>query len=318
MDTDRPPPSHRAQRKRNRHPWYYKLFNRILSGLVLRPKTRRDVVEILRDAQQRQVLDYEAQSMLEGVLTVSDTRVREIMIPRAQMDVVERDSDTDALLQTLVQTGHSRFPVIGDSKDEVLGVLLAKDVLNHVVSYGKEKLDVREVSRAAVFVPESKRLNTLLWEFRASRNHIAIVVDEYGGVSGLVTIEDVIEQIVGEIDDEYDIDSSPNIVKHYGDRYSIKALTPLSEFNDCFETEFVAENVDTIGGFIMQRFSYVPRRGEKLVLNGNLRCKVLKADARRIHQLEFKIVESQQELDLSEPEFDDADIDDDAETGRAA
>ncbi len=248
------------------------------------PGDRAELIEILRDAARRAVLGADALAMIEGVLGVADLQVRDIMVPRSQMVVLERDSAPGQLLPVLIESGHSRFPVIGDDRDQVVGILLAKDVLRYFSEGATGAFDIREVLRPAAFVPESKRLNVLLKEFRVSRNHMAIVVDEYGGVSGLVTIEDVIEEIVGEIADEYDIDEDQTIRREGDRQFVVLALTRIQEFNDYFSTRFSEEEYDTIGGLVMQQFGRLPRRGESVTMEG-LEFKVLRADRRRIDQL---------------------------------
>jgi len=229
------------------------------------------------------LLDADALSMIEGVLSVSETTVRDIMIPRAQMDCVSIDDEPPDFLPLILETKHSRFPVIGESKDDVIGILLAKDLLRYYA--GKEGFNVREMLRPAVFVPEAKRLNVLLREFRASRNHMAIVLDEYGGVAGLVTIEDVLEQIVGDIEDEYDFDeASDNILPEPGGRYRVKALTQIADFNAAFGTRFSDETADTVGGLVIAHLGRLPKRGESVNIEG-LRFQVLRADSRRVYTL---------------------------------
>jgi len=248
------------------------------------PRDRAELVEMLRTAARAGMIDADALSMIQGVLRVSDLQVRDIMVPRSQMVVLERDSPPEHLLPAVTESGHSRFPVIGDDRDQVVGILLAKDLLRYYVDGGVGSFDIREVLRPAAFVPESKRLNVLLKEFRASRNHMAIVVDEYGGVSGLVTIEDVIEEIVGEIADEYDIDEDQTIRREGERQFTVQALTRVQEFNDFFGSRFSDEEYDTIGGLVMQQFGRLPRRGEAVTMEG-LEFKVLRADRRRIDQL---------------------------------
>lgn len=260
-------------------------LERLSFALLGEPKDREQLVELLRDAQQRELLDPEALTMIEGVLQVAEIQVRDIMVPRAQMAVVERDAALEEILPVVIESAHSRFPVIGDNRDEVVGILLAKDLLAY---YGQDKarnFNVRDILRPAVFIPESKRLNVLLKEFRASRNHMAIVVDEYGGVAGLVTIEDVLEQIVGEIIDEHDIEEDAYIKRHNDNVFAVKALTPIEEFNQYFYANFSDEEFDTIGGLVMQRFGRLPRRGEVISID-RFRFKVLSADSRRIHLLQ--------------------------------
>jgi len=255
-----------------------------LSALLLRePEDREQLLALLRSAYQRNLLDADALSMIEGALTVSEMPVRDIMVPRAQMDVIDVNEPVDKFIPLVIDTAHSRFPVIDQNRDDVIGTLLAKDLLRHYA--GEEEFNVREMLRPAVFVPESKRLNVLLREFRASRNHMAIVVDEYGGVAGLVTIEDVLEQIVGDIEDEYDFDeASDNILPEPGGRYRVKALTQIADFNAAFGSKFPDEAADTIGGFLIKHLGRLPKRGESVVIEG-LRFQVLRADSRRVYTL---------------------------------
>jgi magnesium and cobalt transporter len=215
-------------------------------------------------------------------------QVRDIMIPRAQMAVVSREAAPDEILPFIIESGHSRFPVISDNRDEVIGILLAKDLLRHRFD-GGTVFDIKDVMRPAVFIPESKRLNVLLKEFRASRNHLAIVVDEYGGVAGMVTIEDVLEQIVGEIEDEHDIDEDTFIRKRNDSNYVLKALTPIEDFNEYFGSHFSDEEFDTIGGRVIQAFGHVPKRGESVTID-SYEFKVLRADNRRVHILGLRVI----------------------------
>src|SRR3990170_1308121 len=234
-----------------------------LSALMLRePEDRAQLLALLRSAYQRNLLDADALTMIEGALTVSEMPVRDIMIPRAQMDVIDIHQKVEDFIPQVISTAHSRFPVIDQNRDDVIGILLAKDLLRHYA--GEEEFSVREMLRPAVFVPESKRLNVLLREFRASRNHMAIVVDEYGGVAGLVTIEDVLEQIVGDIEDEYDFDEETMILPREGGEFVVKALTPLADFNARLGTELAHDDIDTIGGLVMTTMGHVPRRGERV------------------------------------------------------
>ena len=255
-----------------------------LSALILRePEDRAQLLALLRSAYQRNLLDADALTMIEGALTVSEMPVRDIMIPRAQMDVIDIHQRVEEFISQVISTAHSRFPVIDQNRDDVIGVLLAKDLLRHYA--GEEEFNVREMLRPAVFVPESKRLNVLLREFRASRNHMAMVVDEYGGVAGLVTIEDVLEQIVGEIEDEYDFDeASDNILPEPGGRYRVKALTQIADLNAAFGTHFSDQEHDTVAGLVIAHLGRVPRRGETLAIDG-LRFQVLRADSRRVYTL---------------------------------
>jgi magnesium and cobalt transporter len=248
------------------------------------PRDREDLGVVLREAGRRGLIDADALAMIEGVLAVDDLQVRDIMVPRSQMTVVERDARPEEILPQVVESGHSRFPVIGEDRDQVVGILLAKDLLRYFTEGGAESFDIREVLRPAVFVPESKRLDVLLKEFRQSRNHMAIVVDEYGGVAGLVTIEDVIEEIVGDIDDEYDVDDD-HTIRREGDRqFTVRALTRIADFNDYFGTAFADDEFDTVGGLVMHAFGQLPRRGESVTLDG-VEFRVLRADRRRIDTL---------------------------------
>jgi len=248
------------------------------------PRDRAELITLLRTVARRGVLGADALAMIEGVLGVADLQVRDIMVPRSQMVVLERASAPERLLPVIIESGHSRFPVIGDDRDQVAGILLAKDLLRYYAEGAPGGFDIREVLRPAAFVPESKRLNVLLKEFRVSRNHMAIVVDEYGGVSGLVTIEDVIEEIVGEIADEYDTEEDQTIRREGDRQFAVLALTRVQEFNDYFSTRFSEEEYDTIGGLVMHQFGRLPRRGESVTMEG-YDFKVLRADRRRIDQL---------------------------------
>ncbi|OFZ88016.1 MAG: magnesium/cobalt efflux protein [Betaproteobacteria bacterium RIFCSPLOWO2_12_FULL_62_58] len=256
-----------------------------LSALIMRePEDREQLIELLRSACERNLLDADALAMIEGVLQVFEMQARDIMVPRAQMDVIDISESPGQFIPMVIQTAHSRFPVIGENKDDVIGILLAKDLLRYYA--GEEEFNVREMLRPAVFIPESKPLNVLLKEFRKNRNHIAIVVDEYGGVAGLVTIEDVLEQIVGDIEDEYDFDDvEDNIIETKGGVYRVKALTEIADFNTRFNTGYGNEEFDTIGGLVLKRFGRVPKRGEQVSFD-NLTFKVLRADSRRLHLLE--------------------------------
>jgi len=249
-------------------------------------KDRDQLLEVLQDAQRNNVMDNDALGMIEGVLGVAEMQVREIMIPRSLMVVVERDAALADIMATVVESSHSRFPVVGENRDEVLGILLAKDLLPHFVNVESDRLNLRDILRPTVFIPESKRLNVLLKEFRASRNHMAIVVDEYGGVAGLVTIEDVLEQIVGDIEDEHDFDDDSHIFEHRSGEYTLKAITPIEEFNQYFASEFSDEEFDTIGGLLMHTFGHLPKRGETLDM-GSFHFHVLRASNRQIHLLQL-------------------------------
>ena len=257
------------------------------------PKDRDELIDMLKEAQKKRLFDTDALSMIEGVLLVSEMQVRDIMIPRAQMVVVQRDDDLEDILPVVADSTHSRFPVVGDSKDSVVGILLAKDLLPYFRELDhdeseKRAFNCRDIMRKVVFVPESKRLNMLLKEFRSGRNHMAMVRDEYGGVSGLVTIEDVLEQIVGEIVDEHDIDEEAFILKHSEHEYTLKALTPLEEFNDYFDAHWDDSQFDTLGGYLMKAFGHIPERDESITLD-QYEFKVLKADSRRIYLLHLNV-----------------------------
>jgi len=265
-------------------------LDKLGQALLKEPKDREQLTELLRNAQQRNLLDPDALSMIEGVLGVSEMQVRDIMIPRTQMVVVNFDVAPEEFLPVIVESAHSRFPVIGDNRDEVVGILLAKDLLTYFAARERENFNIRDILRPAVFIPESKRLNVLLREFRASRNHMAMVVDEYGGISGLITIEDVLEQIVGDIEDEHDIEEDTFIIKHSDTRYTAKALTPIEEFNEAFAAGFNDDEFDTIGGLLTQAFGRVPKRGEIKTID-RFKFKVLRADSRRILLLQVTLLE---------------------------
>ncbi len=268
------------------------LFDRLSQALLGQPATRADLIEMLRAAAGRDLLDRDSLDMMEGVLQVSEMKVRDIMVPRSQMDVVDTDSPPENYLPLVMESGHSRFPMVDGDKDRVVGILLAKDMLRYLFLDKKKRahFNVHDMLRPAVFVPESKRLNVLLREFRTSRNHMAIVVNEYGGVAGLVTIEDVLEQIVGEISDEYDIDDDVMIMPRDGGEYVAKALVTLADFNARLNSHLAHEEIETIGGLVMNRLGHVPRRGEKIDIEG-LRFEVLRADSRRVYLLKVTPVE---------------------------
>jgi magnesium and cobalt transporter len=279
MNKDRPPNGP------GRRPW----LARIRKALSRVPTDNEQLVELLRASHQNNLFDADLLGMLEGVLQVDDMQVRDIMIPRSQVVVLDRDASPLVLLRIVVESGHSRFPVIADSRDEVVGILLAKDLLLHAYQQTDGRFNVREILRPAIYVPESKRLNILLKEFRSSRNHMAIVVDEYGGVAGMVTIEDVLEQIVGEIEDEHDVEEEDTIRKHSEMHYTIKALTPVEDFNEYFGTHLSGEEFDTIGGLVVNGIGHLPKRGERVVFE-NLLFKILRADNRRVHMLQLTVL----------------------------
>jgi magnesium and cobalt transporter len=268
------------------------LLDRLSHALLGEPATRNDLIDVLRDSAKRDLLDRDSLDMIEGVLQVSEMKVRDIMVPRSQMDVVDKNSPPEGYLPMLIESGHSRFPMVDGDKDKVVGILLAKDLLRYLFLDKKKRaqFNVHDMLRPAVFVPESKRLNVLLREFRTSRNHMAIVVDEYGGVAGLVTIEDVLEQIVGEIADEYDIEDDVMIMPRDGGEYVVKALVTLTDFNTRLNSQLAHEEIDTVGGLVMSRLGHVPRRGEKIEID-SWRFEVLRADSRRVYLLKVTPVE---------------------------
>lgn len=262
-----------------------------LGALILRqPEDREQLVTLLHSAYERNLLDADALTMIEGVMHVSEMQVRDIMVPRSQMDTIDISEKPDEFIPYVIEKGHSRFPVTDGSKDHVIGILLAKDLLRYYA--GDEEFNVRDMLRPAVFIPESKRLNILLKDFRSNRNHIAIVVDEYGGVAGLVTIEDVLEQIVGEIEDEYDFDEEEaNIVADTGGYYRVKAIAEVASFNEALGASFSDEDFDTIGGLVTSNFGRLPKNGESIEID-NFRFTVLRADSRRLHLLKVERVQS--------------------------
>ncbi len=285
MDSpEKPPPS------ASLHLWlgFRNWVNKLVGN---QPQSSRDLVDVMQDAQKRGLLDQEELDTIQRVLQVSELRVRDIMIPRSKMVVVEKDSPPEEFLPILIESAHSRFPVIDGDRDKIVGILLAKDVLGYFEQGAKGSFNMREALRPVVFIPESKRLNVLLTEFRASRNHMAIVVDEYGGVGGLVTIEDVLEQIVGEIEDEHDVEEEGDMVYQHGENeFVTKALLPLEEFNAFFDADFDVEENDTVGGLVVKSFGHVPQRGEVVTIDSYL-FEVLHADSRRVHLLKVSKTE---------------------------
>ena len=265
------------------------IFRRVLRALRGEPWSRGEILNFL--SESRAEFDTEEHNMIEGVLEVSETQVRDVMIPRSHMVVLEPDQSLDELLGIIIESGHSRFPVIGEDRDEVLGILLAKDLLRYYQEQSAETFDIHNFIRPASVIPESKRLNALLKEFRTSRNHMAIVADEYGGVAGLLTIEDVLEEIVGDIDDEHDIEEL-EFIQSDGERdgevsYTVLALTRIEDFNEYFDCELSDEEFDTIGGLVLHELGRLPRRGERLEYGG-FRFRVSKADRRRIDSLQVQ------------------------------
>jgi len=263
--------------------WWRRLTQRLAGG----PRTREDLNELLDGAHESGLVDADAASMIRGVFETGQLQVRDIMVPRAQMVIVERDWPLEQLLAEVVESGHSRYPVIGDSRDEIVGILLAKDLLRFTSSEALD-FDIARWLRPAAFVPESKRVNVLLKDFRKSRNHMALVADEYGGVAGLVTIEDVLEQIVGEIDDEHDESESAQILKQDDRRFLVQGLTPIDEFNQYFDAEFSDEDFDTVAGLVMHELGHMPRRGESIQID-RFQFNVQRADSRRVHLLQVML-----------------------------
>ena len=278
-EDDSSPSAPDAEKPEKRRSW----LERLSSAFSGEPSSRGDLAALLRDAQQDGVIGPDTLRMMEGALGIADLTVGDVMVPRAQMVSLAVDAKFLELMRQVVESGHSRFPVHGDDKDEILGVLLAKDLLRGVVADNGPG-SIRELLRPAVLIPESKKLNVLLKEFRLSRNHMAIVVDEYGGVAGLVTIEDVLEQIVGEIDDEHDVaeDGARLIAAQADGRFVVDALTPIADFNESFGASFPDDEYDTIGGLVTAEIGHLPEAGEELTLD-RFAFRVSKADARRVH-----------------------------------
>ena len=263
-----------------------KLIERLSHFLLRGPEDREQLFELLKSSYEKNLMDADSLSMIEGVLQVSEMQVRDIMIPRSQMDVIDISHSPEKFIPFVMETAHSRFPVIEDDKNDVIGILLAKDLLKY---YAGDDFEIRDMLRPAVFIPESKRLNVLLKEFRGSRNHIAIVVDEYGGVSGMVTIEDVLEQIVGEIEDEFDFDETEdNIIQDKNGHYRVKASTEIEDFNDYFNVSFSNEEFSTIGGLIIHAFGHLPKRDEKITFEG-FKITILRADSRKLYSVLLEI-----------------------------
>ncbi|MFT7559134.1 MAG: magnesium and cobalt transporter [Flavobacteriales bacterium] len=258
-------------------------FQHLLSSFDNEPKSREELLDIIKSAANNKVVDQEALNIIKGALDVASRQVREIMVPRAQMICIQADESPEQFLSKVAESGHSRFPVLGDSADDVKGILLAKDLLPLIIN-GKEDFNLQSILRPANIIPESKRLNVLLKEFREQRYHMALVIDEYGGISGLLTIEDILEEIVGEIEDETDEDDEDFIRKVAENEYILKALTPIEDFNVEFNTGYSDDDFDTIGGIVMQGFGYVPSRNEKIII-GDYSFRVLYSDNRKIHLL---------------------------------
>ena len=266
-------------------------LERLTQAFVHEPRNRQELLELLREAQRNEVLDVEALAIIEGALQVADMQVRDIMIPRSQMTTIKASQTPREFLPAVIEAAHSRFPVIGESIDDVLGILLAKDLLPLLLEGNIDRFNIKDVLRPATCVPESKRLNVLLKEFRSTHNHMAIVIDEYGGVSGLITIEDVLEQIVGDIEDEHDIDDEDYIKELPTGDFLVKGLTPIEEFNEQFDTDFSDEEFDTFGGLVMNAFGHLPKRNEIVELDG-FRVRILNADSRRVHLLRVSLIQA--------------------------
>lgn len=280
MANDKPPSSNS---QRSYKDWLADWFSNA-------PSDRESLIDLIRSAEENNILAPDALAMIEGALEVCEMRVRDIMIPRIQMVVLDYQAELDSILKTVIESGHSRFPVIDKDSDEIKGILLAKDLLQYFVEHNYASFDIDSLIRPAYFVPESKRLNVLLREFRSSRNHIAIIVDEYSNHAGLVTIEDVIEEIVGEIEDEHDSEEEELIQQQSRNRFTVKAMAPIDEFNEFFGVEFNDDEFDTIGGFVLNAFGHVPKRGETMQLN-KFGVKILRSDKRRIHLMRFTLKE---------------------------
>lgn len=259
-------------------------FNKLTQAFAHEPRNRQELLEVLREAHQNKLLDNEALAIVEGAIQVADLQVRDIMVPRSQMISIKANQTPRDFLPAIIDAAHSRYPVIGESLDEVIGILLAKDLLPLILQGEQPSFNIKDMLRPATFVPESKRLNVLLREFRANHNHMAVVIDEYGGVAGLVTIEDVLEQIVGDIEDEHDVEEDSYIKPLPSGDYLIKALTPIDSFNQTFDSQFSDDEYDTVGGLVMNAFGHLPKRNEVTEI-GEFRFRVLNADSRRIHLL---------------------------------
>ena len=259
-------------------------FNKLTQAFAHEPRNRQELLEVLREAHQNKLLDSEALAIVEGAIQVADLQVRDIMVPRSQVISIKASQTPREFLPAIIDAAHSRYPVVGESLDDVIGILLVKDLLPLILQGEQPNFNIKELLRPATFVPESKRLNVLLREFRANHNHMAVVIDEYGGVAGLVTIEDVLEQIVGDIEDEHDVEEDGYIKPLPSGDFLIKALTPIDSFNETFDSEFSDDEYDTVGGLVMSAFGHLPKRNEVTEI-GEFRFRVLNADSRRIHLL---------------------------------
>ena len=257
-------------------------LERLSQALGSEPSSRSELIDLLRASQERELIDADALKIIEGALTVADKQVREIMIPRSQVVFIKAEQKPSEFLPVVIGSGHSRFPVIGEGEDEILGILLAKDLLPLALNDRENSFQLKSSLRSHTSIPESKRLDVLLQEFRAARNHLAVVYDEYGGVSGIVTIEDVLEQIVGDIEDEYDFEEKGSINEHNDGTYSVRALTDIEDFNEYFDTSLSTEEFETVGGVVTHAFGHLPSRGEEVQID-KFCFKVLNADGRRVH-----------------------------------
>ena len=287
--------------------WLTALKNRFF----IEKNARDDLLQLLRDAQREGVIDLDALMMIEGVFQVSEMRVRDIMVPRSHLVVVQEDLGVEDMLAVVANSGHSRLPVVDESLDEVVGILLAKDLTHYSDEKSRASFELKDILRPAVFVPESKRLNVLLKDFRESRNHMAMVIDEYSGVAGLVTIEDVLEQIVGEIDDEHDAADVTNIRRSGFQRYSVRGLTPLDEFNQYFDSKLIHEKFETIAGLVTFKLGHVPDRGEEVTID-RFHFKIISANSRRINNMQVSLI-SDEDMDFTVAEEDSTTLDENAE-----
>ncbi len=291
MNDDNSPYSTEGKKEKSEGPSRKSFFERLGQIFQGDPKDRQELVDVIRDSEINDLIDHDTRDMLEGVMEIAEMRVRDIMIPRSQIVTVARDHDLDTLIAIMTDAQHSRYPVISDDKDHVEGILLAKDLLKYLGS-SSAPFDIEEVIRPAVVVPESKRVDRLLKEFREERYHMAIVVDEFGGVSGLVTIEDILEEIVGEIEDEFDEEEQRDIRKLSKHTYAVNALTTIESFNEAFGSAFSDDEIDTVGGLVMTTFGHLPSRGEVIEIEG-FNFKVTAADQRRVIQLQVTIPDLQ-------------------------
>jgi len=301
------PINNRMKRDNKRPNWLTTLKNKIFKV----KDERTDLLQHLRDAQRKGTISLDALMMIEGVFQVSEMRVRDIMVPRSHLVVVQEDLGVEDMLDIVANSGHSRFPVVDESLDEVVGILLAKDLTHYNDAASRASFEIKDILRSAVFVPESKRLNVLLKDFRESRNHMAMVIDEYSGVAGLVTIEDVLEQIVGEIDDEHDAADVTNIRRSGFQRYGVRGLTPLDEFNQYFDSKLTHEKFDTIAGLVTFELGHLPERGEEVTID-EFHFKIISANSRRIINMQVSLL-SDEDMDLADAEYGSTNLNENAE-----